>query len=38
MTDIGDEVFAVIAVDLRAAVDGPVGETDIDVRIVSRSR
>ena len=38
VTEIVDELFAVIAVDLRAAVDGPVGEIDIDVRVVSRSR
>jgi hypothetical protein len=37
VTEIVDELFAVIAVDLRAAVDGPIGEVDIDVRIVSRS-
>ncbi|SDS01967.1 hypothetical protein SAMN04489752_0808 [Brevibacterium siliguriense] len=38
VAEIVDELFAVIAVDLRAAVDGPVGEIDIEVRIVSRSR
>ncbi|MGC2939548.1 MULTISPECIES: hypothetical protein [unclassified Brevibacterium] len=37
VTEVVDELFAVIAVDLRAAVDGPVGGIDIDVRIVSRS-
>ncbi|GGC37959.1 hypothetical protein [Brevibacterium sediminis] len=38
VTEIVDELFAVIAVDLQAAVDGPIGEIDIDVHIVSRSR
>lgn len=37
VTEIVDELFAVVAVDLRAAVDGPIGEVAIDVRIVSRS-
>lgn len=37
VAEIVDELFAVIAVDLQAAVEGPVGETDIDVHIVSRS-
>ncbi|MFE1082291.1 hypothetical protein [Brevibacterium sediminis] len=38
VTEIVDELFAVIAVDLQAAVDGPIGEIDINVHIVSRSR
>ena len=38
VTEIVDELFAVIAVDLRTAVDEPVGDIDIDVRIVSRGR
>lgn len=37
VSEIVDELSAVIAVDLRAAVDEPVGEIDVDVRIVSRS-
>lgn len=38
VTAIVDELFAVIAVDLRAAVEGPIGKIGIDVRVVSRSR
>ncbi|UVI35801.1 hypothetical protein [Brevibacterium spongiae] len=38
VSEIVDELYAVIAVDLQAAVDGPVGDIDIDVRIVSRGR
>lgn len=36
VTEIVDELFAVIAVDLQALVEGPVGDIDIDVRVVSR--
>lgn len=38
VTEIVDELFAVLAVDLRAAVDGAVGDIDIDIRVVSRRR
>ncbi|MGC3020471.1 hypothetical protein [Brevibacterium sp. FAM 24630] len=38
VSEIVDELFAVIAVDLRALIDGPVGDIDIDVRVVSRGR